>query len=1113
MNGLDDAGATAETASADATRARARMALARRDLLEFVRDRRTLFVTLLLPMAMYPILALSSALGVRTAISDIDARQAPTDLRIVLTGTPRDARGLAARLESLRPDAGAARRDWPAALLFAYAGESEAAEAVESGGADLWVDVPEDVIGQLDGSGTLPLEARGPVARPLAPRVREQFAAVIRDLAEDARRRRIDAAGLPGSVLKPVNMQFLAKADAPGTVSASTLLPTAAGGVFVLLSVLTMTGAFYPAIDAIAGEKERGTIETLLIAPCAAIDIVCGKFLAVWAVALATLVANVISIALTAAVSLRFLPKGGPLLPEGSLPLVVVISLVAFIGLSAVAAAMCLAVTTASKSGKEAQNTLTPVLLVASALAGAGLLADPMTNPLLPAVPFAGQVAIARATLQSDARPPLDGAAGAAGPVGHLAAPLAVSLVSSAVIVWLLLRGTAALLTDEEILFRGPDVAGSAFARPARRRRPTVAQGIMALVIGLAGLWYMQGIAPTDAALAIPVYQAAAVGLPLALLLAWQRVDLQRTFALRWPARQSGWGPWPGVAAILGSALVGCGLFVVGAAALLAIRGTAVTPEAKDLAEKLVAMMREKPTWLSWALIALVPAVCEETLFRGWVQSAVVGGWPSRGRAVAGLVVQAACFAVFHLLPERMPQSFALGLTAGAIVLATRSLLPAIVCHAAHNSMPLVLLWLGGGFSGPEAADRIAVATAAATLPTWCVLVGLASLAVGVAIVWLATGGARRPHGGGFGGGPVATLLAAAAIATGCAGIAGAEDVAAPPARLRVAVMPLAAAVEWSGDQPTGLMIDLWDELARRVGVEYEFTRVPTFRQLMQALPDGAADVALGPIAITADRERIMDLTHPIAHSGLRIAVRREGEGGLLPAVSSLVSWQLLRLLGLVLALAIASGHLLWWFERPDNPQSFPPEYPRGVIEAIWWIASTVVAGGCDNKHVASGLGRTIAFAWMVGGIVLLAAFTSVLTAALTVEQVRGSIRGPKDLAGRVVACQESAVSVPVVRERGGTPREFARLDDAFAELDAGEIDAVVGENNQMMSLTSRPDRAGLELVGPIFEAFDYGIGLVTGSTLRERCNTAILGMHEDGTTDRIFEKWLGRHD
>jgi len=1102
----------------DRLRARARLALARRDLLEFVRDRRTLFVTLLLPMAMYPILALSSALGVRTAISDIDARQAPSDLRIVLSGHPRDVQAFAERIESLRPDEAALRRDWPASIFFAHAAEKQAVEAVEQGSADLWIDLPAGVVGMLDGTGTLPLEVRGPLTRQLAPRAREQFSVVMRDLSDDARRRRIDQAGLPGSLLEPMKLRFTVKADAPGTVAASTLLPTAAGGVFVLLSVLTMTGAFYPAIDAIAGEKERGTIETLLIAPCAAIDIVCGKFLAVWAVALATLVANLISIVLTAAVSLRFLPKGGPLLPEGNLPLVVVISLVAFVGLSAVAAAMCLAVTTASKSGKEAQNTLTPVLLVASALAGAGLLADPATNPLLPAVPFAGQVAIARATLQPDERPALPGAVAddsGGGPVERLAVPLAVSLVSSAVLVWLLLRGTAALLTDEEILFRGPDVAGSTFARPGRRRRPTVAQGIMALVIGLAALWYSQGIAPDDAALAIPVYQAAAVGLPLALLLSWQRVDLARTFGLRWPAQRSGGAPWPGAAAILGSALVGCGLFVVGAAAMLALRGTDVTPEARDLAAKLVAMMREKPLWLSWTLIALVPAVCEELLFRGWVQSAVVGSWPSRGRVVAGLVVQAACFAVFHLLPERMPQSFALGLAAGAIALATHSLLPAIVCHAAHNSMPLLLLWLGGGLAGPHVADPYAAAGHGATLPTWCVLAGLASLAGGTVLLWLATGAGRRPHGGDFGRGRALTAAVAACLLWPACGGAVAADAAAarPPERLRVAVMPIASAVSWMGDRPTGVMIDIWEELARRVGVEYEFTRVPTFKRLMESLPENAADVALGPIAITEERERIMDLTHPILHSGLRIAVLQQDEVGILPVLASLASWQMLQLLGAVLALVLLSGHLLWWCERRSNPESFPAEYPWGVVEAIWWIASTIVTGGCDNKQVTSGLGRTIAFAWMVGGIVLLAAFTSVLTATLTVERVRGNIQGPKDLVGRVVGCQEAAVSVDAVRERGAIAREFSMLDDAFDVMKAGEIDAIVSESNQLMTLINRPERAGVKLVGPIFKSFDYGIGLPSGSPMREAFNTAILRMREDGTIDDMLAKWLGRHD
>jgi polar amino acid transport system substrate-binding protein len=533
-------------------------------------------------------------------------------------------------------------------------------------------------------------------------------------------------------------------------------------------------------------------------------------------------------------------------------------------------------------------------------------------------------------------------------------------------------------------------------------------------------------------------------------------------------------------------------------------------------------MMRDRPIWLSWALIAVLPAIGEELLFRGWVQSALVGAWPSRGRMVAGIVMQAACFAVFHLLPERMPQTFALGLVAGVLTVATRSLLPAIACHAAHNSMPLLMLWLAGGLSASP--ESLAAAEAAATglsLPTWAVVAALASVATGAAMIWLAVRGRAAAGLGGLRARGFSAVCTIGLVALGCGCGAGTvtaaePEVAAPaavPQRLRVAVAPLASAVEWTGDQPTGVVIDIWRDLEKRLSTETTFVRVDTFKRLLETLTSGEADVALGPFAITEERERIFDLTHPIIHSGLRIAVRQRNESGFLSALRSLFSWQLLQLLGTVILLALASGHLLWWFEHRGNPESFPPQYPRGMWEAIWWIASTVVAGGCDNKHVASGLGRTIAFAWMVGGIMLLAAFTSVLTATLTAEQVAGTIHGPKELAGRTVGCQEAAVTVKEVRRRGGIAREFSKLNEALDALGRDELDAVVGENQQMMFLLNHPDRRGLKLVGPIFESFDYGLGLPNGSLLRERLNTAILRMREDGTMDRIREQWLGRHD
>jgi sodium transport system permease protein len=691
------------------TRWRAIRAVMNRDLLEFVRDRRTLFVTLLMPMAMYPVLALASTLGLRTALSDLEARQAPRAISIVLSGP--DAIPFAARIRQLLIEAAEQPPpDWPAKTAIELAPPPVAQRMLDQSEADVWIDLPPGTLAALDGQTTAPLEARISAVAPTDPRKRQHLVALINALADDARRRRMASEDLPASILEPVSLAFSGGPTGEPAASMEGIMPTAAGGVLVLLALLTATGAFYPAIDAIAGEKERGTIETLLLAPASPGDIVTGKFLAIWVVTLATLVVNALSIAATAGVLLRFVPEGFDLgVDAARLAAAAGVTLVAFVGLAAVAAATCLAVTSGSRSGKEAQNTLTPVILLVSGLSGSALL--PGTGGwAFAAVPFAGQVALAR-----------DALAGAGG--GLLAAQLGVSLAAAAVATWLLLRGAALALADEELLFKGPDSAGGLLARPAARSRPTVMQGFAATLLAFAGLWYAQGLAPRDLLMAVPLQQAALVA-PLAVLLLWQRVDRRGTFGLVLPAGRR----WPLV--VGGGVLAGGGLFLIGAAATLAVRGTHLSGAARDLAERIMELLLERPWWAGWLLIAVVPAVCEELFFRGWLLAACAGERPGRRRAIAAVLVQAAVFAAFHLLPERMPQTFLLGIALGWMTLVTGSLLPAMAAHLAHNSVPLVLVGLAAEGQG----ERL-VAGDTSGLAGWLVATAAVAAIAGLALV------------------------------------------------------------------------------------------------------------------------------------------------------------------------------------------------------------------------------------------------------------------------------------------------------------------------------------------------------------------------------------------
>ena len=1076
---------TAPSSSSDAavnTPLGAAVAIARRDLLEFVRDRRTLFVTLLLPMVTYPLVALSSALGVRTAVTDLEARAAPTPLTVAMSGA--DAGALAARIDRAvkggKP-AGGGDAPWPSSTFFLHGDPETAITAVEDGAADVWVDAPEGIVAALDAQGTVDLDVRFPSRRPIG-RTREQFEGVIRGVAEAIRTGRVSRAGLPESLLQPIRIRILGETAGGTTVATEQILPALTASILVLLAVLTMTGAFYPAIDAIAGEKERGTIETLLMAPCSTGSIVFGKFLAVYAVTLATLAANCVSIALTSAVGLRFLPPGAasrlPALGAGA-----VVTVIAFVGLAALAAATCLAVTTASKSGKEAQNTLTPVILLVAALAGTALVPGLRSDGPLALVPFTGQVCVARDILTA---PPDSGGGG----IIQALLPLLLTLLSSAVLTALLLRGTAHLLTDEEILFRGPDAAAGVLARPAPRVVPTIPQGIIPVVVGLAALWYVQALTPENLLLGIPIHQGVAVVLPLLAMLAWQRVDVVRTLGLGLP-RSAG----RAVAAALGAASLGAGLFIVSAGVMLALQGTEVSPAIRSLSERLIGLIQRHPWWVSWTLMALLPPVAEELLFRGWLLSALSGERPTRRRLAVAVVVQAALFAAAHVLPERMPATFSLGIVAGVLRVATGSILPAIVLHSVHNTMPLLLLALAGG--GVAEGGMEALATGASTtLPAGVLPAAFGLLALGGMLVAAATWGRR--------GAAVTTLLFAACLAS------GEGDSVSAAETLRVGVAPVGVTLGITDGKPTGPSVDMWDDMTLRLGVTTEYIIKDSLAEGLEALRRGEADLFLGPVAMTREREAEFDFTHSVFHSGLRIAVPKTDDDPYLAPLLILFTRGAWRLLAGLILLTVLVGHVLWWCERGVNEKSFPRDWRRGVWEGTWWGISTLIASGCDDKHVDTVPGRILATAWMLVGTVLIALFTGSIAATLTAERIGGAIHGPRDMAGRVIGTQATGVSGPAIRARSGIVMEYRTLDEVFKAADEGEVEAVVAENHTLRHAISRPGRSNYRLVGPVFESFDFGIVVPAGSPLRERFNAVILTMKEDGAIDTIIDRWLG---
>ncbi len=124
----------------------------------------------------------------------------------------------------------------------------------------------------------------------------EIASAMVRDIvtrwSEKLGAYRLEKAGLPATYAQPISIEDgltdLSQGSGRSGTAWSRMFP-------FLLVMMALTGAFYPAVDLCAGEKERGTMETLLISPATRAEIVLGKFLTIFLFSVTTTIVNLSS--------------------------------------------------------------------------------------------------------------------------------------------------------------------------------------------------------------------------------------------------------------------------------------------------------------------------------------------------------------------------------------------------------------------------------------------------------------------------------------------------------------------------------------------------------------------------------------------------------------------------------------------------------------------------------------------------------------------------------------------------------------------------------------------------------------------------------------------------
>ncbi|WP_437203636.1 ABC transporter permease subunit/CPBP intramembrane protease [Planctomicrobium sp. SH664] len=485
---------------------------------------------------------------------------------------------------------------------------------------------------------------------------------------------RLRAAQLPLNLSNPVPVTSVDLAEAHQLAANvwSKIFPA-------LLVIMSVTGAFYPAIDLGAGEKERGTMETLLISPATRTEIVLGKFLTVMGFSLMTALLNLTSMGFTgkhmlsAVGSVKSAPLGDLSFPPFS-SLIWVILLA--IPLAALFSALSLSLAMFARSSKEGQYYLTPLLMVTMGLTVFCLNPGIELTAYYSVLPVIGPALLLKALL-------LGGTSTAA--AGLYAIPV---LVSSFAYSLMALWWAIDQFQREDILFREAErfELGLWLKHLLREKEPTptfAEAAVCFVIIALLQFVFlvsMQGAdslsSPVSMVKAQFVFLVATIGVPPLLMAILLTSDFRRTMKFILPS-------WKFVVMGVGLAVTLLPL----TAELLKLLDPHLPPPPPGVSQIMQAMgLSEVPFWLSLSAFALAPAVCEEFAFRGFILS----GLQRSRHTVLPIVISSLLFGLIHMIPKMQVNAALLGLVLGLLAIRSQSLLPGVIFHFLFNGMQVV---------------------------------------------------------------------------------------------------------------------------------------------------------------------------------------------------------------------------------------------------------------------------------------------------------------------------------------------------------------------------------------------------------------------------------------
>lgn len=438
-------------------------------------------------------------------------------------------------------------------------------------------------------------------------------------------------------------------------------------GMFLPMIIITsiLLGAIYPAIDVTAGERERGTLETLMTIPVRISEVMTGKFLAVATIAVFSALLNLASMMLVGiymfdSVKLMagadFAFNAVDFVPS---ILVLLLTLPVF---SLFVSAVCLCVFIFAKSFKEANNYSTPILLIFMFASMAGVLPNLELNLTTALIPVVNITLLIKSVFVLR----FDWTA--------IAIVMVSSVIYSLISIWIMSK----LFSSEAVLF-GEGFRGIRLFESRKNMKKGQMPGVGDNILMFGAMLLIMLYLSTTLLLRFGIWGTAICQAMIFLIpvgYAWyMKADLKKLFSVKIPS----------VAHLMGGVCLWVGMFAAEQIVLTLL--AEVFPAMAKTSSELNDSILQAGFLPAFFVVSICPALAEEAAFRGFL----FGSLNVKYKPWIAIVVSALAFGLYHMNLLQFFGGAMMGVAIGYACYKSRSIFVGVLMHFINNGLSVVL--------------------------------------------------------------------------------------------------------------------------------------------------------------------------------------------------------------------------------------------------------------------------------------------------------------------------------------------------------------------------------------------------------------------------------------